>query len=761
MARLPMDKTPEALNLSFLLDHEREMILSVLQKDDKLRKQEEKRVRTLKNELQDIKHKGAERPPEASERQCGRCQRPLGLIFDRGEPCEGCGQRVCGACRVTPAAGKWRCSVCSKISELKVVTGEWFLEERSKRFSRGSIPSSDVVKQSILYCPPGDGKADNGTMQSDARARERVDTPQSSRSTPQNIPDMAKRKGTCLDKRNSRSALRAGSDWDGQTRIGSAPDLGTHSACSSSSAPLARRGHYTAVETTLPNSLCSQTTRRSSSASKHSIDSGCSRRVRNWPDGAESTAGSHGSESIPNSAATVHRKTESGTPATAVSKDSLYSDHSQSEVDLVAPGTGPSDDTVSLRCRSVPGELNDGEYSDNDRAGDVDALMLVHSGATKRSVTSVMSMYTPPSSERKWSHLNVPDSDAETSSLNSMMSVYSEAGDHGNARVSGEILLHITYSYRTGALNILVKECRNLAIGDDRKQRTDPYVKVHLLPDKSRHSKRKTSVKSNTVSPVFNETLKYVISRCQLETRTLQLSVWHSDRFGRNCFLGEAEVPFDSWDFESQAEEWFSLQPKQVARALDSVLQYKGELTVVLKYIPAEKNLVLPLDQVQEKKGFLKGKKKNLKLPRGGMVELLVREAKNLTAVKFGGMSDTFVKGYLLPDNSKSTKHKTAVVRKSVNPQWNHTFTYCGLQASDLNNVCLELTVWDKESLSSNVFLGGIRLGAGTGQSYGKDVDWMDSYGEEQRLWQRMIDSPEVPQLCTLMLRSSMDKHNL
>lgn len=45
------------------------------------------------------------------------------------------------------------------------------------------------------------------------------------------------------------------------------------------------------------------------------------------------------------------------------------------------------------------------------------------------------------------------------------------------------------------------------------------------------------------------------------------------------------------------------------------------------------------------KKGFLKGKKSNIKLPQGGMVELLVKEAKNLTAVKSGGTSDAFVKG--------------------------------------------------------------------------------------------------------------------
>lgn len=46
------------------------------------------------------------------------------------------------------------------------------------------------------------------------------------------------------------------------------------------------------------------------------------------------------------------------------------------------------------------------------------------------------------------------------------------------------------------------------------------------------------------------------------------------------------------------------------------------------------------------KKGFLKSRKtSSFTLPRGGMVELLVKGAKNLTAVKSGGTSDPFVKG--------------------------------------------------------------------------------------------------------------------
>uniref|UniRef100_A0A7N8XD43 Synaptotagmin-like protein 5 n=1 Tax=Mastacembelus armatus TaxID=205130 RepID=A0A7N8XD43_9TELE len=602
-----MEQIMGDLNLSFLLEHERELILKVLQKDEKLRKREEKRIRKLKNELLEIKRKGCRRPQELGERQCARCLKTLGLIFDRGNLCEDCHLRVCNACRVTlPKAHQWKCNVCAKISELKVVTGEWFLEERSKRFEQ-AVLSSDVIKETILSSPF--------------------------------LPFLAL-------------------------------FVLFHCFCLLLS-------HF--LQTAFLKLLFFFFPPHSSSS-----------------------------------------------PASLISLSLITApDHSRSEMDLSAPDSEPSDDGLSLRSRSVPG-LNETVSS---------SVFQFH--AHFKSIH-------PPS----------------CISINSMMSMYSETGDYGNARVSGEILLNISYSYKTGALNVLVKECHNLATGDEKKQRTDAYVKTYLLPDMSRQSKRKTSIKANTINPVFNENLRYVISHSQLETRTLQVSVWHHDRFGHNSFLGEVDLTFDSWEFDSNIEEWYALQPK-VENSTDSTMQYKGELTVVLKYIPPEKNPMMPVDQVQVKKGFLKAKKmSSFTPPKGGMVELLIKGAKNLTAVKSGGTSDPFVKGYLLPDSNKSTKHKTAVERRTVNPQWNHTFTYCGLQPGDLNNVCLELTVWDKEALASNVFLGGVRLGAGTGKSYGSEVDWMDSCGEEQRLWQRMIENPEVPQECTLMLRSSMRRRN-
>ncbi|XP_034142616.1 synaptotagmin-like protein 5 isoform X1 [Esox lucius] len=756
-----MEKSAEELNLSFLLEDEREMILSVLQKDEKLRKREEKRIRKLKNELVEIKRKGLRRPQEVGERQCARCLKSLGLIFDRGELCAECLERVCSTCCVTAPRGRhWMCSVCAKVLELKVVTGEWFLEERSKRFNQGTVLSSDVVKQSIMSSPAESPHRTSPVSGHIVHTPDRPDTPKSGRSAVRNLVGGPKRKakGLLMDKRGSCLNLKPENGVD-CGNVCFVPDTDTHSVHSNRSTPQSHRG-VVALEPsglpTVPNNLRSQTLEQHQSPTP----SRKNRRVR--PDGAESVTSFCSSDSVFDKMAdsvSRHGRTESGTatPTIAVSRASVSSDRSRSEVDLSVPGSA-SDEALSVRSRSVPG-LNDMEFED-EKDEDIDALISAHSKATSRRVSSAISTSSTPGSERKWGCLSLPgDSDAETSSLNSIMSMYSETGDYGNASVSGELLLNINYSYKTGALNVLVKEGRNLATGDERRQRTDAYVKAYLLPDKSRQSKRKTSIKANTINPVFNENLRYIISHSQLETRTLQLSVWHHDRIGHNSFLGEVELTFDSWEFATNLEEWYSLQPKMDSK-MDSTLQYKGELTVVLKYIPAEKNLMLPLDQVQVKKGFLKGKKTSIKLPKGGMVELLVKEAKNLTAVKSGGTSDPFVKGYLLPDNSKSTKHKTAVVRRTVNPQWNHTFTYCGLQAGDLNNVCLELTVWDKEALASNVFLGGVRLNGGTGHSYGKQVDWMDSFGEEQRLWQRMVDNPEVPQECTLMLRSSMSKHN-
>lgn len=72
---------------------------------------------------------------------------------------------------------------------------------------------------------------------------------------------------------------------------------------------------------------------------------------------------------------------------------------------------------------------------------------------------------------------------------------------------------------------------------------------------------------------------QYQIMKCELETRTLSVMVWHSDRFGRNDFLGEVNISLDYYSFDNPTPLWYRLrdrvrkQPRSLLlREISSVL---------------------------------------------------------------------------------------------------------------------------------------------------------------------------------------------
>ena len=83
-----------------------------------------------------------------------------------------------------------------------------------------------------------------------------------------------------------------------------------------------------------------------------------------------------------------------------------------------------------------------------------------------------------------------------------------EGGRFGTVAVRGDVQVALFYDFRVGSLDVEVRQCRDLAPVDVKRNRSDPYVKVYLLPDKSKSGKRKTKVKKHTLNPVFEETLK-------------------------------------------------------------------------------------------------------------------------------------------------------------------------------------------------------------------------------------------------------------
>ena len=102
----------------------------------------------------------------------------------------------------------------------------------------------------------------------------------------------------------------------------------------------------------------------------------------------------------------------------------------------------------------------------------------------------------------------------------STVSVYSAAGGgKGDYDIAGEVLVGVEYKDRQ--LMIHVNRAKGLAAAD-KNGFSDPYVKTYLLPDKTKHSKRKTKIRKKTLNPVYQETLKVL---------TLEVTVPHTVYF--------------------------------------------------------------------------------------------------------------------------------------------------------------------------------------------------------------------------------------
>ncbi|XP_059694453.1 synaptotagmin-like protein 2 isoform X3 [Haemorhous mexicanus] len=368
--------------------------------------------------------------------------------------------------------------------------------------------------------------------------------------------------------------------------------------------------------------------------------------------------------------------------------------------------------------KSVPSFLQ--EESD-DRETDTTSESSYSFGRIKKSPSSL-------------TNLSSSSGMASLSSVSgSLMSIYS--ADFGNVDVKGNIQFAIDYVEQLDELHIFICQCKDLAVADVKRQRSDPYVKTYLLPEKYRLGKRKTSIKKKTFNPVYNEILRYKIEKELLKNQSLNISVWHNDTFGRNSFLGEVELDLGAWDWNDPSSKqinWFPLKPRTSAITLN--LENRGEMKLALQYVPH------PV-----------GGKKTLST---GEVHIWVKECHNLPLLR-GNRLNSFIKCTILPDTSRKSRQKTRTVTKTTNPVFNHTMVYDGFRPEDLKEACIELTVWDHNKLA-NHFLGGLRIGLGTGKSYGTTVDWMDSTSDETALWEKMMNSPNTWIEDTLPLRMLM-----
>lgn len=89
--------------------------------------------------------------------------------------------------------------------------------------------------------------------------------------------------------------------------------------------------------------------------------------------------------------------------------------------------------------------------------------------------------------------------------LDDLCSLYSEP-DYNSESIGGKIKLGIWYRTDDKTLYVRISKAKELANIGERKP--DPYVRMHLLPDKTKLTKRRTSIQRKTNKPDFDELLK-------------------------------------------------------------------------------------------------------------------------------------------------------------------------------------------------------------------------------------------------------------
>ncbi|NXH79049.1 DOC2B protein, partial [Hydrobates tethys] len=263
----------------------------------------------------------------------------------------------------------------------------------------------------------------------------------------------------------------------------------------------------------------------------------------------------------------------------------------------------------------------------------------------------------------------------------------------------GTLDFSLLYDQENNALHCTINKAKGLK-PMDHNGLADPYVKLHLLPGASKANKLRTKTLRNTLNPTWNETLTYYgITDEDMIRKTLRGGAWSlawgaaasksSPRWGvlqcdRVALSLSHHLPSPPRPRSPRAccrispPDWVRFLP-QIDKTEDKSLEERGRILISLKYS-------------SQKQGLLVG---------------IIRCA-HLAAMDANGYSDPYVKTYLKPDEDKKSKHKTAVKKKTLNPEFNEEFCY-EIKHGDLAKKTLE--AHPHLTLPLSLSQGGVVLG--------------------------------------------------
>ncbi|CAI2353664.1 unnamed protein product [Caenorhabditis sp. 36 PRJEB53466] len=250
------------------------------------------------------------------------------------------------------------------------------------------------------------------------------------------------------------------------------------------------------------------------------------------------------------------------------------------------------------------------------------------------------------------------------------MSVSKKKDEDKEKKFLGRLQYKLDYDFDKNALTVVIVQAEELP-AMDLGGTSDPYVKLFLLPEKKK--KFQTKVQRKSLNPVFNESFTFKIPFNEIGGQTLVLNVFDFDRFGKHDQIGQISIPLGKIDLASTIERTDLIESPPENRL--------GEVCLALRYVPNKNKL-----------------------------SVVVMECKNLKKMDVLGLSDPYVKIYLMMGTKRLEKKKTTIKMKTLNPYYNESFSF-DVTPEKMMRVHLHVTVSDYDRVGSNERIGQVMIG--------------------------------------------------
>ncbi|CAD5220053.1 unnamed protein product [Bursaphelenchus xylophilus] len=272
----------------------------------------------------------------------------------------------------------------------------------------------------------------------------------------------------------------------------------------------------------------------------------------------------------------------------------------------------------------------------------------------------------------------------------------------------GSIQFNLTYLSEEKQLIIHLIRAKNLK-AMDKNGFSDPYVKFHLIPGNVKATKLTSKTIEKTLNPEWNEEMIYYgITEDERLKKTLRVTVLDRDRIGSD-FLGETRVALKKLPLGQTKKFNLYLEHAMPTPAEQSENTERGKILMSVCY------------NIQQACLFIH-----------------VKRCAELMGMDSSGFSDPYCKVSLTPLSSKQHRYKTAIKKRTLNPEFNEVIQFI-VPFKDLPKKTLEIGVYDHDVGRHDDYIGGIVLSTAAKGDRGKQwTQCIENPGKTFEYWHKL-----------------------